>query len=222
MAKAGDALHRAFFGLLSRLPTASAQASLRRYFDWWHRKQDPWHYTSDTYEKDRHAALLSCLPRRDYGRILDVGCSEGFFTDLVALSHPGAETVGVDVSSQAVHSATVRASSPARFECLDIRHQAPTGQFDLVICTEMLYYVGNGRILRQVSHRLSGLLSPGGVLVASHPWPESRRLHRHFSLAAPLRPIGERVMPHADRSYAISLYERNGRASRPRDAVGDR
>ncbi|MFC5826477.1 class I SAM-dependent methyltransferase [Nonomuraea insulae] len=209
MAKAGDALHRMFFGLLSHLPATGAQASLSRYFDWWHRRPDPWRYTSDTYERGRHAELLASLPRRAYGRILDVGCSEGVFTDLVALTHPDAETIGVDVSRHAVRNAEGRAASPARFECLDIRHERPEGAFDLVVCSEMLYYVGNARVLRHVSHRLGALLSPGGVLVVSHPWPEARRLHRHFSLAAPLRPIEERVVPHAERAYAISLYERH-------------
>ncbi|PZG23495.1 class I SAM-dependent methyltransferase [Nonomuraea aridisoli] len=210
MSKAGDALHRTFFRMLSRLPGKGAQVSLGRYFDWWHRKPDPWSYTRDTYEQDRHASLLASLPPRAYARILDVGCSEGFFTDRLALAHPQAETVGVDVSAQAVRSATGRGASPARFACMDIRHQTPEGAFDLVVCTEMLYYVGDPRLLRRVSERLTGLLRPGGVLVASHPWPESRRLHRHFSADALLRPLGEHVVPHDERSYTICLYERTG------------
>ncbi|MEV5499452.1 SAM-dependent methyltransferase [Nonomuraea fuscirosea] len=216
MAKAGDALHRAFFGLLSRLPAAGAQESLRRYFDWWHRRPDPWRYTSDSYELDRHAALLGCLPRRDYARILDVGCSEGVFTDLLSKAHPAAETLGVDISAQAVRSAEGRAASAARFACLDIRRNAPQGAFDLVVCTEMLYYVGGSRSLRLVSRRLAGLLEPGGVLVASHPFPESRRLHRHFSAAGPLRPIEELVVRGNGRSYGISVY---GRAPAPFTAL---
>ncbi|MEU8360263.1 SAM-dependent methyltransferase [Nonomuraea sp. NPDC048882] len=208
MAKAGDALHRAFFGLLALLPATGAQESVRRYFDWWHRRPDPWRYTSDGYERDRHAALLGCLPRREYARILDVGCSEGVFTDLLATAHPGAETLGVDISSQAIRSAARRAASAARFACLDIRRHAPQGAFDLVVCTEMLYYVGGARSLRQVSGRLAGLLEPGGVLMVSHPFPESRRLHRHFSAAGSLRQIEELVVRGNGRPYGISVYGR--------------
>ncbi|GAA5064630.1 trans-aconitate methyltransferase [Thermocatellispora tengchongensis] len=208
MTKVGDALHRAFFTLVSHLPAAGSRRLLGGYFDWWHRRPDPWHYTTDRYERDRHSATLRRLPRRDYRRILDVGCSEGTFTDLLAASFPEAETIGVDISSHAVRAAAARRASKARFLHLDIRHQAPEGLFDLAICSEMLYYVGDAAMLRQVSRRLRELLAPGGLLALAHPWPEARRLHRHFTADAGLEALGEHVVLDRSRPYAIALYQR--------------
>ncbi|MGW0197175.1 class I SAM-dependent methyltransferase [Nonomuraea sp. NPDC003201] len=209
MSKAGDALHRAFFNALSHLPAAGTDRALSRYFNWRHRKPDPWNYSGDRYERARHAATLRHLPRRDYRRILDVGCSEGIFTDLVARSYPAAETIGVDISPHAVRGATARAASPARFECLDIRRETPRGTFDLVICCEMLYYMGGSTALRQVSHRLRGLLAQDGVLALAHPWPEARRLHRHFTDDPALATVGEHIVSDRSRPYAVCLYERS-------------
>ncbi|GIH22607.1 hypothetical protein Aph01nite_09170 [Acrocarpospora phusangensis] len=208
MSRTGDTLHRAFFGLMSRVPLPGM---LGGYFDWRHRRPDPWRYTTDPYERERHVATLGRLPERDYRRILDVGCSEGTFTDLVATSFPRAETTGVDISAHAIRAASARKASPARFARLDIRRQLPSGSFDLVICTEMLYYLGDSAQLREVSSRIRGLLTPGGLLAVAHPWPESGRLHRHFAADSLLTSESEHVLMDERRPFAIALFERRPR-----------
>ena len=45
---------------------------------------DPWGYRTSDYEQQKYAATLAALPRRSHGLCLEVGCSIGVFTGLLA------------------------------------------------------------------------------------------------------------------------------------------
>jgi trans-aconitate methyltransferase len=208
MSAIGDALHRGFFGLLSLVPVRRQGRLLVGYFDWWHRNPDPWNYGGEPYEQYKHNKTIEMLPARRYGRILDVGCSEGTFTHLVAAAHPKSETIGVDVSLRALDRARTRGGSDATFLALDILNESPGGTFDLVFCAETLYYLGRADRLRQASRRLSSLLAPGGLLVLTHPWPEARKLYRCLDDDADLQRTAEYVESDSPRPFAITVYQR--------------
>ncbi|PZG50712.1 hypothetical protein C1I98_09915 [Spongiactinospora gelatinilytica] len=209
MSAAGDALHRMVFGLLSMVPSRGQGRLLGRYFDWWHRNPDPWNYHGEPYEKYKHKRTIEVLPARPYARIIDVGCSEGTFTHLVAAAYPESETLGVDISRRALARAeSGKDTSSARFLALDILNQSPGGSFDLVFCAETLYYLGRSGRLRQASVRLAGLLAPGGLLVLTHPWPEARRLYRCLDADPALLRTAEHVDDGSGRPFAITIYQR--------------
>src|SRR5437868_10191466 len=111
----GGLLHRKLFDLIS-MPTVRGQGSLLRwYFDWWHRRPDPWGYATEPYEIYKYGKTLEHLHGRDYKRILDVACSEGVFTSQLAATYPHASVDGVDISARAVSRARARNGSTARF-----------------------------------------------------------------------------------------------------------
>ncbi|MDF5757545.1 class I SAM-dependent methyltransferase [Spongiactinospora sp. TRM90649] len=207
MSAAGDALHRMLFGVMSVVSSRGQGRLLGRYFDWWHRKPDPWNYHGEPYEKHKHQRTIEVLPARPYTRILDVGCSEGTFTHLVSAAYPQAETLGVDISQRALSRAAAGGSS-ARFLALDILNDSPGGSFDLVFCAETLYYLGRSGRLRQASARLRTLLAPGGLLVLTHPWPEARHLYRCLDADTALLRTAEHVDDESDRPFAITIYQR--------------
>ncbi|MEO3808437.1 class I SAM-dependent methyltransferase [Sphaerisporangium sp. B11E5] len=202
-------MHRTFFRALSLLTPGRQGALLRRYFDWWHRRPDPWNLGTDGYERHKYATTLGRLPARPYRRILEVGCAEGVFTELLMAAHPGAEITGIDISERALDRARSRIGDVprVRFEQADIlEHRAPHG-FDLVVCAETLYYIGRDDRLRQASARLCGMLAPGGLLVLVHPWPESRRLHRHVGADLTVTPLTEHVDTGTHRPFSVALYQ---------------
>ncbi|MER0481074.1 class I SAM-dependent methyltransferase [Streptomyces sp. Edi2] len=226
-----DRAHRALFAALSLLGLRGQGRVLHWYFDWWHRRPDPWGLAVDDYEQFKYATTLRQLPRRPYRRILDVGCSEGAFTHRLAAAFPQAEITGVDISERALAraraSAAFRASAagrpapalgsavpapgferPPRFERLNILTTAPPeDRFDLVFCAELLYYLGRHRHLRRACAHLTRAVAPGGLLVLVHPWPESRRFCAYFEAAAGFRCVAEQVEPDSFRPFAVSIYE---------------
>lgn len=211
MGKLGDRLHRTLFELLSYSGPRLHGALLTQYFDWWHRRPDPWQHAVDPYERHKYERTLDKVPMRSYRRILDVGCSEGTFTRLVAAAHPTAHTVGVDVSARAIERAAARSAvddANIRFETMDILNEAPDGTFDLMFCAETLYYLGRDDRLRQACRRMRDLLTPGGALVLVHPWPESQALHRYFADDPEFHPMAEHVDDAARVPFAVEVYER--------------
>ncbi|MEU6715783.1 class I SAM-dependent methyltransferase [Nonomuraea sp. NPDC046802] len=214
MARLADLMHRTLFKAVSLLGSKGQGAVLRRYFDWWHRRPDPWHLSTDSYERRKYLTTLGQVPAGSYGRILEVGCSEGVFTELLATTYPEAEVTGVDISETALERARERAGGlgeRVRFVHADLLEHDLGERYDLVFCAETLYYVGRGDRLRHASDRLGALLAPGGLLVLVHPWPESQRLHGHADAA--LSKVGERVDHEAWRPYAVSLYQGSTRVA---------
>ncbi|MEU6712067.1 SAM-dependent methyltransferase [Nonomuraea sp. NPDC046802] len=203
-----ETMHRTFFRTLSLLSPAGQALLLRRYFDWVHRAPDPWKLATDGYEQHKYRSTLRQLPARPYRRIIEVGCSEGVFTRALAGAYPEAEIVGVDVSERALARARVRVPEDGRVRFIraDILTHRPERRFDLVFCSETLYYLGRHERLRRASARLSELLGPDGVLVAVHPWPEATRLHHYLDAHASLSRLSEEIHTSSPRPFAITVY----------------
>lgn len=140
--------------------------------------EDPWRYKSTPDDAMRVARLLAALPDWPYGRVLDIGCGNGFLTSEL----PGKNVLGVDISERAIDWARLRASERSdsnrfcfeRYSIFDL-DPLQLGRFDLIIITGVLYpqYIGKGfSIVRLLVDRL---LEPHGVLATVHidewcPW----------------------------------------------------
>ncbi|MEU0715749.1 SAM-dependent methyltransferase [Streptomyces lavendulocolor] len=205
-----DRIHRGLFDIPSLLPPEQQERVLQRCFEHKHRRPDPWRHAVDSYEAYKYAMTLNCIPARPYRSIVDIGCSEGVFTCKVAHAYPDARTVGIDISGQAIERARHRAEENEQditFEVLNIVRQTPKTAFDLAICSELLYYLGIGERLHMASTHIAWLLTPKGLLVLVHPWPESRRLNRHFDTNPSVVRHAEHIYSDSHRPFAITLYE---------------
>ena len=49
-----------------------------------------------------------------------------------------------------------------------LRHDELPAGFDLIVCSEVLYYIGDGADLRRFARRLAAALTPGGHLLVTH------------------------------------------------------
>lgn len=126
---------------------------------------DPWRYES-AYERRKYEQTLSLVPPRA-PRALEIGCAEGHFT--VALAARVGELVAVDLSEIALARARARCAGLAnvQFTQLDVANDPLPGRFDLVVCSELLYYLGHEG-LQDVARKLAEALVPGGALVLAH------------------------------------------------------
>lgn len=186
---------------------------LPRFFNLRFRRPDPWDYTTSPYEQRKHQLMLDILPRRTgdspaYARALDLGCAEGFFTHRLVQERVAREAVGVDVAARAIARAkTLYVHLPVEFHLMDVGETLPEGTFDLVFCSEVLYYLGYQRI-RALAQRLAEKVQPGGHLVLVSAWPAARLIHRPFLRHPAFKLVAEHVEPHHTRPYAITCLER--------------
>lgn len=128
---------------------------------------NPWDYTNE-YEQTKYRQTLDLLPARRIGRALELACAEGHFTRLLA---PHVETlVATDISQTALDRAAeaCREHDNVTFQKLDLRTDPVPGKFDLIVCSEVLYYTDGHRTLRGIARRLREHLEPGGLLLTAH------------------------------------------------------
>jgi SAM-dependent methyltransferase len=138
--------------------------------------EDPWNYASSEYEQRKYRHTLEYLPERT-GRTLELGCSVGVFTAMLA---PRCEALlAVDFSPTALKRARARIAEAdaerVEFQCRRLPEEMPEGPFDTIVCAEILYYWSAPLVLDGL-RRMEAALAPGGTLVAVH-WrhPDRRR-----------------------------------------------
>ena len=125
---------------------------------------DPWKFATSDYERDKYAATLAALPDRRFTRCYEVGCSIGVLTRQLA---PRCDAIlGVDVAEPALVQARVRcADQPwVMFERAFVPQDWPAGAFDLILFSEVLYYLGIEG-LQDAARRTEAALLPGGTVV---------------------------------------------------------
>ncbi len=181
------------------------------------RTPDPWHYADSPDERRKYELKLAILPRKPdpasppYERVLELGCAEGLFTCRLAQAGVGREIIGVDFVPQALERARARCpEAGVTFVLLDITVDLPPGEFDLVYCSEVLYYLGSRRRIRELADRVCGKLRPGGHVVLVGPWPAERVFHRLFTAHPQLRVVARHVERTPARPYAVTCLEKRG------------
>lgn len=141
---------------------ASVPAS---YFDQLYRERpDPWDLAGSGYEAGKYAATLEALPPRRFARALEVGCSIGTLSARLA---PRCDAfLGMDFAEAPLaearrrcaphpHAAFVRMAAPGEW---------PPGHFDLIMLSEVLYYLGLAD-LDALARRCEASLARGGVVL---------------------------------------------------------
>lgn len=128
---------------------------------------DPWGYDSRPYERAKYQRTLAALPPTRPGFGLEMGCSNGAFTSMLAERCD--RLLAVDFSKEAVRLATERTAGAAgvSVELADLRSGLPPGPFDLIVCSEILYYWQRSEVLGFCG-RVLGSLTPRGSLIAVH------------------------------------------------------
>lgn len=146
-----------------------ADASLQpRYFDKLYAEDaDPWQFETSAYEAAKYDATLAALPIERFASALEVGCSIGVLTERLASRCD--ELLALDVSEQALDHARQRCRDlpHIRFEKGQIPQDWPDGRFDLIMLSEVLYYLDRDDLGR-LATRVCLSLVPGGTVLMVH------------------------------------------------------
>jgi cyclopropane fatty-acyl-phospholipid synthase-like methyltransferase len=126
---------------------------------------EPWNFTASPYEHAKYAATIAALGGRHFERGFEIGCSIGMLTRRLA------PYCGALLASDIVETAL----GQARRNCADINHvsfanicvpaQWPRRRrFDLILCSEVLYFLSPADIAKVAARAVSSL-RPGGVVL---------------------------------------------------------
>ena len=128
---------------------------------------DPWRFATSDYERAKYAATLASLPRPRYRSGLEVGCSIGVLTRQLA---PRCDAlVAIDVVLKVLDAARAACADypNVRFVQAAVPGAWPDGRFDLILLSEVVYYLDRTDLERLVA-RVEAALSPGGDVVLVH------------------------------------------------------
>ncbi len=125
---------------------------------------DPWKFATSDYERAKYAATLAALPQPRYARAFEVGCSIGVLTQRLAERCDA--ILAVDVADAALEQARLRCRDwpNVQFDRLIVPQDWPEGVFDLILFSEVLYYLDAAD--RAAAAELSlQALAPGAAII---------------------------------------------------------
>lgn len=128
---------------------------------------DPWNYAASSFEAYKRRVLLAACGKRMRGRVLELACANGETTK--ALRPLSLRLLAVDASRTALAEARRRTAGLSRvtFRHALLPRDMPKGRFDLVVVSEILYYLP-AKALAALLPRLEASLAPGGRIVVLH------------------------------------------------------
>lgn len=177
------------------------------------RDEDPWGYRTSWYERRKYATTVAALPRERYRLVWEPACSIGVLTRLLA---GRADRVLASDASPTAIAAARTGSLPAGSDIdwsvrvLPGRPEAAAGTVDLVVLSEILYYLNDHDRVR-VLDDAAAMLAPGGDLVVVHWQPQAGDAHvsgREASDWVRTRPGWDGLVRHDDEFFALDVLRR--------------
>jgi SAM-dependent methyltransferase len=181
---------------------------------------DPWLLRDRWYERRKRALTLAALPDERYSSAYEPGCANGELT--VELAARCGALLATDLNEDAVELARQRVHHLAhvRVERRATPEEWPDAAFDLIVISEMAYYLDDTQLAR-LADKLHGTLAPGGTVIACHwrrpieGWPHSGdRVHEQLraSLAWPS------ISRYTDDDMVLDVWSSDHRSAHQREA----
>jgi SAM-dependent methyltransferase len=170
---------------------------------------DPWSFDTSAYEARKRAITLASLPHERYRRAFEPGCSIGTLT--TQLADRCDALLAADVSELAVARARERlAGRPhARVERLEVPREWPDDAFDLIVLSELGYFLAPAELDALIDHVLA-TLEPGGEVIAVHwlgpidGYPlDGRDVHERIAERGL-----DRLVHHEEQEFLLEVFRR--------------
>ena len=128
---------------------------------------DPWRFATSEYERAKYADTLAVLPLRHYDSGFEIGCSIGVLTQ--QLAPRCGQLLAVDAAEAPLAEARRRCGdySHVRFEQMFVPRRWPDEAFDLILLSEVVYYLDADDV-GALAARVRSSLAPGGEIVMAH------------------------------------------------------
>lgn len=171
---------------------------------------DPWNLATAWYERRKYAITVASLPRERYRSAYEPGCSIGELTRLLAPRC--GQLLAVDFAPAAVAQAqtAVRDFPNVRVERAAIPEDLPDATYDLIVLSEILYYLAEADLHKAIAG-LVNRLEPKGDLVAVHHRASDRcygydgfNVHQALTRRADLVSMAH----HEDEDFVLDVHRK--------------
>ncbi len=132
---------------------------------------DPWNFSGSEYERQKYDATLDALGARHFRSGLEVGCSIGVLTERLAARCD--KLLAVDIVAKAIEAARARCAAypHVRIEAMQAPRQWPAESFDLIVFSEVLYFLAEPDLSLIAAHATRSLMPGGLVLLVNYTGP---------------------------------------------------
>ena len=142
-----------------------------RYFESLYQRQpDPWGYETSPYELQKYADTVAALPQQSYQSGLEIGGSIGVLTQRLAPYCQALLSLDVSPTAQARARQRLSGMPHVQLEIMQVPDQFPDRAFDLILMSEVGYYLCETD-LEITKQQILQALVPGGHLLLLH-WLE--------------------------------------------------
>jgi LmbE family N-acetylglucosaminyl deacetylase len=166
---------------------------------------DPWSYDTSPYEHDRFRRTIAALAGRRYGWALELGCANGALTKQLA---PLCDALlAVDTAAVALDHARAWLAGVAHVHFAHARlpDYLPDGPFDLIVASDMLYYLGLKGVIA-LAPGLDAVTQPGArLLIASYLGKTETRLTGEMASEALIALMDNWQRTHAERTAQLRI-----------------
>jgi SAM-dependent methyltransferase len=145
----------------------TSPSPLVRHMDVLFQRPDPWGYRTSPYEARKRAVTLACLPQARYTSGFEPGCANGVLSEpLLARCE---QLLCADASRAALNRAAeqVGMRPGLSWRQMTIPQEWPDQPLDLIVLSELLYYLDAEDCLLVAQHCVQ-TLRPGGTVLACH------------------------------------------------------
>jgi SAM-dependent methyltransferase len=171
-------------------------------------KPDPWGFCTDPYEQAKYRHTIEILHGSRFVSALEVGCSIGVLTNMLA---PQCDALlALDIVDQPLETAVRRcADQPwVKFQRMQVPAEWPDRRFDLILLSEVLYFLTPPDIDRCARQVKASLLPNAKILLinwlgqSDDPCSGDQAAERFITATA-----GTLAMQHQDRRprYRLDL-----------------
>jgi cyclopropane fatty-acyl-phospholipid synthase-like methyltransferase len=128
---------------------------------------DPWKFAASPYERGKYEITLDAMPKPRYRSALEVGCSIGVLTR--SLASRCDTLIAIDAAQTPLLEARRRCADlpGVRFEHMFVPDQWPDGAFELILLSEVVYYLSRDDVGR-LAAKVSNSLPKGGSVILVH------------------------------------------------------
>jgi SAM-dependent methyltransferase len=136
-----------------------------------------------------YEACLDLVGQAPSGRVLDIGCGQGFLLKAFKERFSGKKVFGCDHSLELCRRASAGIGSKTVTEADARRAPYKRSSFSLVMMTEVLEHVEAPEVVLKELH---GIIEPGGLLLLSVPNREWLRYERYLKKRSAFQPVDDR------------------------------
>ncbi len=135
--------------------------------DMYRQDPDPWNFETSDYEALKYQTTIDCLSKARYANALEIGGSIGVLTALLARRCES--LLSIDVSETAQEKAIARCQDlpQVRFKIASVPQDYPEEMFDLILLSEVGYYL-SWNDLQKTQQLTLEHLNVGGHLLLVH------------------------------------------------------